>query len=127
MNICTYTYTYTYTVSVVSVLMEAYSIPQNIPIKMLRLIRVVRVARLFKNFHALNRMIVSIRYMRVYHYGVASISGLLEVISLFCKIWSHFYGSLAKQTCNFKEPTNRSHPICIYVEQLLAAKLLDFF
>ena len=32
---------------------------------------------------------------------------------LFCRILSLLQGSFAKETYNFKEPTNRSHPICI--------------
>ena len=43
-------------------------------------------------------------------YGVATISRLLEIISLFCRIWFLFKGSFAKVTYNFK-PTNSSHPI----------------
>ena len=44
-------------------------------------------------------------------YGVASISRLLEILGLFCKraLWKRPYSS--KETCNLKEPTNRSHPI----------------
>jgi len=43
-------------------------------------------------------------------YG-ATISGLLKNIGLFCIILSPLLGSFAKETYNFKEPTNRSHPI----------------
>ena len=46
-------------------------------------------------------------------YGVATISRLLKIIGLFCRISSLCNGSFAKETCNFKEPTNRSHPICV--------------
>jgi len=42
---------------------------------------------------------------------VASITRLLKIIGLFCKISSLFKGSFAKETYNFKEPTSRSHPI----------------
>jgi len=35
------------------------------------------------------------------HYGVASISRLLKIIGLFCKISSLLYGSFAKETYNF--------------------------
>jgi len=44
-------------------------------------------------------------------YGVATISRLLKFIGLFCKraLWKRRYS--AKETYNFKEPTNRSHPI----------------
>ena len=41
-------------------------------------------------------------------YGVAMISRLDR---LFCRISSILYGSFAKETYNFKEPINRSHPI----------------
>ena len=40
-------------------------------------------------------------------YGAAMISRLL----FFCRIWSLWYGSFPKETYNFKEPTNRSHPM----------------
>jgi len=44
-------------------------------------------------------------------YGVATISTLLKIIGLFCKraLQKRLYS--AKETYNFKEPTNRSHPI----------------
>jgi len=44
-------------------------------------------------------------------YGVATVSRLLEIIVLFCKraLIKRWYS--AKETYNFKEPTNRSHPI----------------
>jgi len=47
--------------------------------------------------------------------GVATISRLLKIIGLFCKraLQKRLYS--AKETCNFKEPTNRSHPISEYV------------
>ena len=44
-------------------------------------------------------------------YGVATISRLLQIIGLFCRISSLLLGSFAKENYNFKEPTNRSHPI----------------
>ena len=44
-------------------------------------------------------------------YGVATISRLLKMIGLFCRISSLLQGSFAKETCNFKEPTHRSLPI----------------
>jgi len=50
-------------------------------------------------------------------YGVASISRLLKIIGLFCKrAWLKRRYS-AKETYDFKEPTNRSHPIFDYVVQ----------
>jgi len=42
---------------------------------------------------------------------VATISRLLTIIGLFCRISSLLYGSFAKETYNFKEPTTRSHLI----------------
>ena len=44
-------------------------------------------------------------------YGLATISRLLKIIGLFCKktLSKRLYS--AKETYNFKEPTNRSHPI----------------
>jgi len=42
----------------------------------------------------------------VAQYGVATISRLLKIIGLFCRISSLLQGSFAKQTYNFKEPTN---------------------
>jgi len=44
-------------------------------------------------------------------YGVATISRLLQIIGLFCRILSLLQSSFATETYNFKEPTNRSHPI----------------
>ena len=54
-------------------------------------------------------------YMQTYtrsiiHYGLATVNRLLKIISLFCRIPSLLQGSFAKETYNFKEPTNRSHP-----------------
>jgi len=48
-------------------------------------------------------------------YGVASISRLLKMIGLFYKraLWKRLY--FAKETYNFKEPTNRSHPIVMSI------------
>ena len=50
-----------------------------------------------------------------YRYGVATMSRPLKIICLFCRISSLLYASFAKETCIFKEPTNRSHPIYMYV------------
>jgi len=46
--------------------------------------------------------------------GVATISRLLKIVGLFCRIQSLLQGSFAKQIYNFKEPTNGSHPI-VYI------------
>jgi len=48
-------------------------------------------------------------------YGVPSISRLLKITSLFCRIPSLLLGSFAIETYSFKEPTSRSHPTCTYV------------
>jgi len=45
---------------------------------------------------------------------VATISRLLTIIGLFCRISSLLYGSFAKETFNFKEPTHRSQPIAYW-------------
>ena len=44
-------------------------------------------------------------------YGLATIIRLLKIAGLFCRIQSLLQGSFAEETYNFKEPTNRSHPI----------------
>ena len=51
----------------------------------------------------------------VYGHGVATISRLLKIIGLFCRISSLLQGSFAKETYDFKEPTNRSHPIYVCI------------
>ena len=50
------------------------------------------------------------------HYGVATIIRLLKMTGLFCRILSLLQGSFAKETYNFKEHTNRSHPIVQRIE-----------
>ena len=42
-------------------------------------------------------------------YGVATISRLLKSPDLFCRISSLLWGSFAKETYNFIDPTHRSH------------------
>jgi len=44
-------------------------------------------------------------------YGVATTSRLLKIIGLFCKRTQPKRRYSAKETCNLKDPTNRSHPI----------------
>jgi len=53
-------------------------------------------------------------------YGVATISRLLKIIGLFCKRALQKRQYSAKETYNFKEPTNRSHPIAFSVETVIA-------
>ena len=55
---------------------------------------------------------IDITHLYVYIcYGVATISRLLKIIGLFSRISSLLWGSLANETYDFKEPTDRSHPI----------------
>ena len=46
-------------------------------------------------------------------YGVATISRMLKNIGLFCKRALQKRPVFCKETCIFKHPTNRSHPICV--------------
>jgi len=48
-------------------------------------------------------------------YGVAATSRLLKITGLFCKrdLWKRRYS--AKEAYHFKEPTHRSHPICLSI------------
>jgi len=51
----------------------------------------------------------------LYKYGVARISRLLKFTCLFCKRALSKRRYSTKETYNFKEPTNRSHPVSIYI------------
>jgi len=53
---------------------------------------------------------------------VATISSILQIIDLFRRILSPLQVSFAKETYNFKEPTNRSHPIAVAAENDLHEK-----
>ena len=55
-------------------------------------------------------------------YGVASVSRLLKIVGLFCKraLWKRL--NFSKETCNFKEPTHRSHPILTFVTWLVRCR-----
>ena len=57
---------------------------------------------IYKTTNILKRIIMVLRG--------ATISRLLTIIGLFCRIQSLSWGSFAKETYDFKEPTNRSHP-----------------
>ena len=48
-------------------------------------------------------------------YGVASVCWIDKIIGLFCKraLLKRLYS--AKETCNFIDPTNGSHPICAHI------------
>ena len=61
--------------------------------------------------------------MWIHVYGVATISRLLKMIGLFCRISSLLYCSFATETYDFKEPTNRSHPIPTYVHPYMQMNL----
>ena len=69
--------------------------------------------------HEMTRVYVTWHmYMRQYSvvcYGVVSISRLLNIVGLFSKraLWKRRYS--AKETYNCREPTNRSHPIFLYI------------
>ena len=41
-------------------------------------------------------------------WGCVTISRLLKIIGLFCRIYALLSGSFAKETYNFKEPSNQS-------------------
>jgi len=56
-------------------------------------------------------------------YGVATISLLLKIIGLQCKRAQKKRLYSAKETYNFKEPTNRSHPIASIVLPVLPPDL----
>jgi len=53
-------------------------------------------------------------------YGVATISSLPEIICLFCKRALYKRRYSAKETYNFKEPNDRSHPTARRVEKCRA-------
>ena len=55
-----------------------------------------------------------VRYVYIFRYGVATISRL-QIIGLFCKRVLQKRRHSAKETYNFKEPTNCSHAIYAYV------------
>ena len=45
--------------------------------------------------------------------GVATDSRIDKIIDLFCRIKSLLQGSFTKETYNFIDPTNPSHPIVV--------------
>ena len=49
---------------------------------------------------------------------MATLSSLLQILGLFCRISSLLLGSFAKETFNFKEPTDRNHPITNIIDPL---------
>jgi len=58
---------------------------------------------------------------------VATSRRLLKSPGLFRRIYSLLQGSFAKETYNFKEPTNRSHPISLSFIGLLSRFLVKVF
>ena len=46
-----------------------------------------------------------------------SLSRLLQIVGLLCRISSLLWGSFAKETCNSKEPTSRNHPILDWLQK----------
>jgi len=62
--------------------------------------------------HAYDQVVPHLKETRNKHrYGVATVSRIDLITGLFCRISSLLYGSLAKESCNFIDPTNQSHPI----------------
>ena len=68
------------------------------------------------------RVTLPLHTVQEYTYGVATISRLLKIICLFAEYRSLLYGSFAKDTYNFKKPTNRSHPIRALQKQAFFAQ-----
>jgi len=54
-------------------------------------------------------------FIVIYTYGMATISRLLKITGLFCKRALYKRRYSAQETYNFKESTNRSHPIATLV------------
>ena len=59
------------------------------------------------------------------NYGVATISRLLQITSLFCRIPSLLWGPFAKETYNLKKPTNHSHPIVSRIISVTQKSVLE--
>jgi len=57
------------------------------------------------------KLILIIRLILFAHIWMATISRLLKIIGLFCKRALEKTLHSPIETCNFKEPTNRSHPV----------------
>jgi len=51
------------------------------------------------------------RHVYIRYYGLATVSRIDYIIGLFHRIWCLLQGSFAKETYNFIDPTDRSHPI----------------
>jgi len=60
-------------------------------------------------------------------YGVATISKPLKIVGLFCKRDLQKRPIFCKETCNFKEPPNRSHPMHRYKEYMSVHLYIDIY
>jgi len=60
----------------------------------------------WRDTHMYQNSAVFKRRESVLVYGLATISRLLKIAGLFCRIQSLLQGSFAEETYNFKEPTN---------------------
>ena len=67
----------------------------------------VACAVLAEEDHSCNSRTLGVPVHCVACYGVATISRLLKIIGLFCRIQSLLQGSFAKETYHCKEPTNQ--------------------
>jgi len=61
---------------------------------------------------------------------VATVSRINKIVGLACRILAFLQGSFAKETFNFIDPTNQSHPIssslCLFCHVLLKRDQLDW-
>ena len=57
--------------------------------------------------------------------GVATVSKIDKIIGLFCRILSLLQGFFAKETYNFIDPTNQSHPISAHARYLLQVSFAE--
>jgi len=65
-------------------------------------------------------------YVHPHLYGVASISTLLKILGLFCRISFLVQGSFAKETYNFQKPTNRSQPISYHLSRMCTCQMIHW-
>ena len=80
----------------------------------------VGITKRAQHFRISRPSAVTDREYKSTYYVVATIRRLLKTIGLFCKraLQKRLYS--AKETCNFKERTNRSHPICGHLTLLVS-------
>ena len=55
--------------------------------------------------------------------GAATVSRIHKMIGLLCRIASLLQGPFAKETSNYIDPTNRSHPICVWPNAWMQRKV----